>query len=228
MAISNFGELKTSLASLINRRDFATSIPDFIALFEAEFDADPRTAKHRRRICRSSSEISEEYEALPSNYLSIQSVSLATDPVQWLSYIDPDSLERLVQDKTAWEANAANEFGSDPGPPKFYSIVGTEIRYFPAPQQTYTCNFTIYERLDALADDSDTNWLLTTFPQVYLYGSALHSAPFLGADERLKMWGSLLDASIEKLMRSDPLPTNKMQLRSEVGVLTARSTRVLS
>jgi hypothetical protein len=215
MAISTYAGLKTALASLINRRDFADAIPTFIALLETDFDADPRTALHRRRICRSQSTIDSEYKTLPANYLSLQSVDLDTSPTRRLKYVEPDNLVRMKEDNTQWQAISAGNFGSEPGPPEFYSIVGTEIRFLPAPQTSYTCDLTVYERLDALAEDADTNWLLTYFPHIYLYGSALHSAPHLGADDRLDMWRSLYSDAVVKLMDSDPVKTDSSPLRMD-------------
>lgn len=220
MALSNYAGLKTAIATLLNRQDLADAIADFIALLETDFDADPSTATHRRRICRSSAVISNEYETLAANFLTIQSIGLATDPIQWLQYIDPDSMVRLTQDVEGWRSNQAADFGADPGPPKFYTIVGTEIRFFPAPEASYTCNMTVYERLNALTAASDTNWLLTYFPGIYLYGAALHSAPYLGADERLATWQTLYDQAVEKLMASDPMPTSKLPLRTELVAMT--------
>jgi hypothetical protein len=221
MTLATYANLKSALANLLNRDDLAAEIPDFIALFEADFDANPATARHRRRICRAQAEISGEYETLPSNFLAVQSIALATEPSRWLEYIDPDSLERMVQNRAAWAQIGATETGQEPAAPKFYSIVGTEIRFFPAPQTSYDCNLTVYERLARLAADGDSNWLLTYFPGLYLYGSALHSAPFLGADERAPLWQGLYEDGWAKLAASDPPPTSKTTLRTEAAALTA-------
>ena len=35
MGLSNFGELKASLAALLNRSDLTTKIPDFVTMLEA-------------------------------------------------------------------------------------------------------------------------------------------------------------------------------------------------
>ena len=221
MALSNYTELQAAIATLLNRDDLTDAIPDFITLFEADFDADPRTAHHRRRICRSTAVIENEYESLASNYLSIQSIGLETDPIRRLKYIDPDTLVGYTEDAAWWESLNTTDFSADPAPPRFYTIVGTEIRFFPAPEATYTCDLTVYERLDPLVT-ADTNWLLTYFPNLYLYGSAVHSAPYLGDDKRLETWGALYEKGVTALMASDPVPTNKAALRTElVGMATA-------
>lgn len=225
MALSTYTELQTSLAALLNRTDLTTVIPDFIALFEADFDGRPDTATHRRRICRSTATIDAEYEALATNFMGVQSISLDTDPVRRLEYIDPDSMVRLIEDQAAWEALNTIDFGSDPAPPRYYTVVGTEIRFFPAPEQEYTCLLTVYERLARLSDTVADNWLLTYFPQVYLYGSALHSAPYLTNDDRLATWGKLYEEAVAKCAASDPMQTSKLPLRTEVVGMVGRTAR---
>jgi hypothetical protein len=44
----------------------------------------------------------------------------------------------------------------------------------------------------ALSADGDTNWLLTNHPDVYLYGSLVHTAPYLKDDARIALWAGLL------------------------------------
>jgi hypothetical protein len=125
LTLATYANLKSTLANLLNRDDLSAEIAVVIALFEADFDANPATAHHRRRICRAQAEIAGEYESLPSNYLAVQSIALATEPSRWLEYVDPDSLERMVQDAAAWAQVRSAETGEGPAPPKVYSIVGT-------------------------------------------------------------------------------------------------------
>jgi hypothetical protein len=226
MALSTYADLQAALANLLGRTDLTGSIPDFIALFEADFDGRADTAMHRRRICRSSADIDSEYAALPENFMAVQSIALATDPVRRLEYIEPDSMVRLIEDQSAWEALNQAGFGADPAPPKYYTVVGTEIRFFPAPQATYSCDLTAYERLARLSPTTPSNWLSTYFPQVYLYGSALHSAPFLADDERLATWRGLYEESVAKCAGADPMQTSKLPLRTEFAGLTGRLSRV--
>jgi hypothetical protein len=217
MTLSTYAALKAALARLLNRDDLSEAIPDFVALFEADFDADPRTARHRRRICRAQATIENEYESLPADYLAVQSAALASEPVRRLKFSDPD---KLLQMKEAASSGAT-------GPPTWYSIVGTEIRFFPPPQASVLCDLTVYERLDPLVEDGQANWLLSYFPNLYLYGSALHSAPYLGADERLATWQGLYDAGVAKLMASDPEPSSQAVLRSDTAGVTTRFRETL-
>ncbi len=61
-----------------------------------------------------------------------------------------------------------------------------------------------YKAIDSLSDDSDTNWLLTSHPDLYVYGALTHSAPYLKDDERIATWGALYKSALVGLqMESD-------------------------
>jgi hypothetical protein len=225
MALSTYAELQAALAGLLGRTDLTGQIPDFIALFEADFDGRPDTATHRRRVCRSSAEITGEYEALPGGFMGVQSIALDGEPVRRLEYIDPDTMVRLIEDRDAWDqVNWVGAGGA--AAPKYYTVVGTEIRFFPAPRATYTCWLTVYERLERLSETSPSNWLLSYFPQVYLYGAALHSAPYLSDDARLAVWRELYEDAVAKCAASDPMQTGRLPLRTEFTGLTGRLGRM--
>jgi hypothetical protein len=224
MALSTYAELQAAIASLLSKTNLTASIPDFIRMCETDVDGRYDLATHRRRICRAEATINAEYELTPTDFLAVQSFRLDTDPKIQLEYIDPDSMERLIHDQEGWEANLSTDFGSSPSPPRYYTIVGTEFRFFPfTTGQSYTAQLAVYERLHPLAT-ADTNWLLEFYPHIYLYGSAIHSAPFLLADERLPVWQGLYEKACQEAARADPFPTAKTKLRTELANLNPRSS----
>lgn len=223
MALSTFAELKTSIAAWLNRDDLTAQIPDFVALFEADFDADVRTALHRRRICRSEATIENEYESLPANYLAVQSFVVDGEPVWRLEYVSPEELANRKQTQDAWrtavELDWTKAAGEGSAPPKYFSIVGTEARFLPVPTASYDALLTIYERLAKLTLDADSNWLLATYPQAYLFGSLLQASLFLTGDPRLATWQSLYDLAIQKIQTSDPTPADPNVIRADTPPL---------
>ena len=183
MALSTYAELQAALLHLLNREgdaELSAVVPDHIRMMEADFDAREIVARHRRRICRSSAEISNEYESLAVNYLSVQTIRLARARFIW------------------------------------------DLRFFPAPEQTYTCDFTVYERLPSLVTaPTHTNWLLTYYPHVYLYGSAIQS-PTLVDDPMLPVFTDRYERAVLAAARPDPTPTSNLPLRTELTGLTRR------
>lgn len=59
----------------------------------------------------------------------------------------------------------------------------------------------------AAGADTGTNWLLTNYPDVYLFGALVESAPFVRDDDRLPIWEAELQRRLDELagnVRSDP------------------------
>ena len=46
---------------------------------------------------------------------------------------------------------------------------------------------------------NQTNWLLTNYPDAYLYGALLHSAPYLQEDSRIQTWAALYQKAISDI-----------------------------
>jgi hypothetical protein len=55
-------------------------------------------------------------------------------------------------------------------------------------------------KIPALSDSNTSNWLLSEAPDVYLYGSLVHSAPYLQEDDRLGVWAQLYGAAVERVV----------------------------
>jgi hypothetical protein len=53
--------------------------------------------------------------------------------------------------------------------------------------------------LPALSDSNTSNWLLEHYPDAYLYGSLIHSAPYLKDDARLQVWAALYQSAIDAI-----------------------------
>jgi hypothetical protein len=89
------------------------------------------------------------------------------------------------------------------GKPKFFGVVGSQLRVVPIPDSSYTGELIYYSKLAKLSNSNTTNWLLTKAPDVYLYGSLLQAAPYLQDDARIQVWAGLYKAGIEELQIAD-------------------------
>ena len=177
MAITNYGTLKTEIADTLNRSDLTSVIPSFIDYAHNKLNRDLRT---RQMVQRATASIDSEYSAFPNNFLQIRDIRLNTNPVTHLEQI---TTEQQNQERQS--------HGNTAGQPKFYSVVGETFQVFPTPDTAYTGEIAYYEEIPALSSDSDTNWLLTKAPEIYLYGSLVHAAPYLKDDERIVVWQTL-------------------------------------
>lgn len=182
MALSNYSELKTSVADFLNRDDLTSVIPDFVKLAEVNINS---TLRHWRMENRATAELSGQYLATPANFLEPIRLHLESDfrPIELVSVYRLQTLRR----------NASNTTGT----PTNYALVQGEFEFFPSPDATYNVEMTYYASVAPLSDSNTQNVILQNFPDLYLYGSLSHSAPYLADDARLPVWSSLYASGIE-------------------------------
>lgn len=189
MALTTYDELKTSIGDWLNRTDLTSAIADFISLAEAQIERQLRT---RQMIVRSNADISTEYAALPGNFLETKSFKLtSTNPITPLVFQTIDALDELSRTYSAASR------------PKYFGIVGGQVRVVPVPDATYTTELIYYAQLTKLSGSVSTNWLLTASPDIYLYGSLLQAAPYLQDDARIPVWSNLYDRALTDLQTAD-------------------------
>lgn len=176
MAITNYGTLKAAIADFLNRDDLTAVIPTFIDFAQDKINRDLRT---RQMVARATANIDSQYNAFPPNFLQVRDIRLNTDPVQALEYV---SSEQQNQERSR---NATS------GRPRLFSVIGESFEVFPTPDTSYECEIAYYEKIPDMTADSDTNWLLTKSPELFVYGSLVHSAPYLKDEDKIVIWQTL-------------------------------------
>jgi hypothetical protein len=186
MALSNYTELKASIADFLNRDDLTSVIPDFIALAESQINRDIR---HWKMEARSSGQQSggDEYMQIPSDWVETIRLHLTGTGT---------SVVNLVSRDTMADKRQANEDAS--GTPRMYTHADGQFQLYPTPSTDTDFELLYYQKLPSLSSNSD-NWLLLEAPDVYLYGALLHSAPYLAEDQRVAVWAQMYGASIQRL-----------------------------
>ena len=189
MALSTYAELRTSIGDWLNRSDLSATIPDFISLAEAQIE---RTLRTRQMIVRANASFDRQYGAVPSDFLEVKSLKLtSTNPPTPLSFLTIDLLDEQSSSYTA------------SGKPKFFGVVGNQLRILPTPDGTYTTELTYFAKLTKLSNSVTTNWLLTSSPDIYLYGALLQAAPYLQDDARIQTWATLYERALNDLRTAD-------------------------
>lgn len=186
MALSNYTELKSAVASLLNRTDLTTPIIDFVSLAEAEIKR-----KLRRSEARGNYTIAASTWTLPSEIGELLSIRLDTGS---------PSLDKPLPIVTSNEGDThLARLADTAGRPQKAYLIGRKVVFIPTPDTSYTVEVTYVESLTVLSDSNPTNTVLAEAPDVYLYGAAKHSAPYLGDDSRLPLWGELFESAIHEL-----------------------------
>ena len=213
MALSTYTELKSAIANWLNRSDLTTEIgDDFIKLVESEYNSKLRI----KAMLTSKTDYSVDAEtvAVPTGFLQVRDFYIVQGTNKYsLTYMPPTQMDQV-------------KGGSTTGRPNVYTILGTNFRFAPTPDATYTATINYYKAIDALSGSTATNWILTNHPGVYLYGSLYHAANFLGGIEpnKLQNWLQLYQTGLERIERNDREDQwrgSPLQTRSDVTVAGA-------
>ena len=177
MALTTYDELKDSIADFLNRDDLTSVIPDFITLAEADMN---RGLRHWRQEKRSTAEIDTQYSAVPADFMEAIRFYITSN--------DTSPLELISQSEMV---DRRYRSGDTSGKPAYYAVTAGEIEVYPTPDGTYDAELYYYSRITALSASNTSNWVLEYFPDAYLYGALVHSAPYLKDDARTQVWASL-------------------------------------
>ena len=191
MALTNYTDLKTSIANWLNRSDLTTEISeDFIVLTEADLNSKLRV---RKMITSTSITIDSETESLPTDFLQVRDFFITSGGTKYaLKYITPAQMDQIRGSSTT-------------GMPSAYTILGDNFRFAPIPDSAHTGTLNYYAKFAALSDTNTSNYILASHPAIYLYGSLYHAANFLGGvdPQRLQQWQGMYTTAMERLERND-------------------------
>jgi len=205
----NYSQLKSTIADFLNRSDLTAVIPTFIDLAEAQME---RPLRVRQMVSRSTASIDTQYSALPADFLEAKTFKITSSrPIQPLEFLTPEQMDDRDQ-----------LFAGAPGIPKYFTIIGNQIRVAPTPDATYTAELVYVAKLTKLSDSVTTNWLLASSPDAYLYGALLQAAPYLKDDERINVWGTLYNTAIESIKLADQNGSASGLIRARVKPFGAR------
>lgn len=194
MSLATRTDLLEALADWLNRvssPELAARAPDFISLCEARLNRDPQF-RVRKMVKRATATLTSGYLALPLDYLEAKQVQVN------LTTGKPRTLTQVTED----QADTINSEGIYTEP-KHYVIVGNQLEVVPYASADLEIELAYYAKVPALTTDATTNWLLTDWPDIYLYGSLIHSAPYLRDDERIATWATAYGTAVNEAREAD-------------------------
>lgn len=192
MSLTNYTELKDAVASWLNKTNLTASIPDFIALAEAQMRREITSVGQVETYAEV--EIDDDGWPLPCSAREIAAV-----------IYDDDELPYLAPDRSG-------EF--DGHTPRHYTVIGNVLHVFPAG----TVDIRVKQKLCSLSAYVRSNWVLRDHPDAYLYGALMQAAPFLRDDERIPVWGNLFAQAIESINRVERERQTGPFLKVQAGV----------
>jgi hypothetical protein len=189
MALTTFNELTTSIGNYLNRSDLTSVIPDFITLTEAKLNRILRIRPMQKRVSTTLTS-GDAFVDLPNDFLEATQIFIDSNPNKVLNYVNANQIELENTQETS-------------GTPSQYTITGDEFQLSPIPDSNYTLKISYYAKIPALSAENTSNYLLASYPQVYLYGALLEAQPYIVNDERITVWMSLFNEAVQLINRDD-------------------------
>jgi hypothetical protein len=216
---ATFQGLCNKIADTLNRQDLTAVIPDFVVLATSRIQRDMSRVRHPYMIGRAQATVIDNYVPLPNDFVSIYQI-MFQDTTQSFVYISPDqSKDILARGWNNISSPLTDAVYNDTGVTTYYTIIGNRIRIFPSPGQTNPDQLDLwyYQRLNPLNNTTTTNWVLSRYPDLYLYGALVHSAPYLKADERIQVW----DSAYQTILKDIEVEADRA-VRSQTKLVAAR------
>jgi hypothetical protein len=220
---ADFQGICNKLADTLNRQDMTAVIPDFVTLATSRIQRDMARVKHPYMINRSQATVIDNYVPLPSDFVSIFQI-MFQDTTQNFVYVSPDQSKEVLArgwDNTSSPFLVTQNSVSATSLTTYYTIIGNRIRIFPAPTQTSPDQLDLwyYARLNPLNNQTTTNWVLSRYPDLYLYGALVHTAPYLKADERIQVW----ESAYQTILKDIEVEADRA-VRSQTKLVAARKS----
>ncbi len=186
MAISTYSELKTAVTDYMDRSDLSARQAEFVLAGEGWLNRQLRMLDMIQTATGSLS-TSVRTLALPSRYMEKVSFRL-TDPQKKLIYVTPERIGDYADLTSS-------------GEPSYYTVT-SYLEFDRIPDAAYSYSLTYY-RGYLLSGSSDTNYLLTNYPQAYLYASVKAGAVFCQDWELVKAMDVLLRAEVAQIKTAE-------------------------
>ena len=193
MSLDSYANLKLEVAAYLDRSDTSVTsggIDTFIDLAEAWFNRNLRV----RQMTDSTSALTVTSGVIthPTGWLKWKQVVMTTIPIVELD---------ITTEKAALAIDSSNQ----PGTPSKVIVRGSSSIVWPLPDSTssYTYRGIWYTAIPALSGSNTTNWLLTAYPDAYLYGSLLQStARGFQNDGRVQLWQAAFEQVVGEINAS--------------------------
>lgn len=200
MAITDYTSLQSSVANWLHRSDLTAQIPDLIALAEAKLSSDLSARAMETRTSLSVS-AGNAYVNLPSDMLEMARLTLQTNPVITLKYASADEL------------SADFPFNVS-GRPSVFAVIGGQLQLAPVPDANYNLELVYQQRIPALSNSNPSNWLLSNWPNAYLYGTLTAAQPYIANDARLTTFQALYREAVDGINGIDWYSGSTMRVRA--------------
>ena len=199
MALNNYNDLKNAVLNWMARTNDAETIAALSDLIhiaetriyygagEAPLFSPPFRCRYNEKLADIA--INAQSVTLPEDYLALRRFYQDSSPYD-LQYLQVDDF---------WNKAASPRTGT----PRYYTIEGENISFYPAPDKTYNGKLNYYSMPSRLSDTNITNPIFMRFPNLYLYAALLEAAIYVDDSNAVQNWHGLYLGAITGIQRQD-------------------------
>jgi hypothetical protein len=187
MALTTYSDLVSTVSSYLARSDLDSIIPTFVELAQLRMTRDLRT---REMLKISTTTATDNTVELPTDFLEMRDIHFQGNPPITLFYESPDKFFRDMLTTTS-------------GLPEFYTIIGYEFQFAPAPDSSKVLQLLYYAQPTFISSTVSSNLYLANYPDALLYATLAEAEPYLMNDGRIQVWATMYDRAVQNIMSSD-------------------------
>jgi hypothetical protein len=182
MCIATYTDLQAALGNWLDHSLFAARYGDFIALFEAA--ANRRLRVKEMEALATLTPAADGTVALPSDYLAYRRCTWTGQARNELRYVQPAYFQAAFPTRPA-------------DVPRFFTIESLTLKVMPLDSTPVELEY--FQKVPALASNA-TNWLLSSHPDLYLFGSLVEAELFGVNDDRAPLWKARRDEIFDEII----------------------------
>lgn len=182
--ISDYSSLVEKIQLWMDRgSDLDAQLPTFISLIEPYLNRTLRTPEMEAVTYPA---LVNGGFTLPADCLAVRSVGMNGRTLDTMS---PGELAQAY----------GTPAGILTGWPKAYAITGRAVAIGPVGGPMTNATLVYWQRIPNLTLAAPTNWLLTTHPDVYLYGALAQAAGYIDNPDGVAKWSTLFQAAVDSV-----------------------------
>lgn len=190
MSITDYAGLKSSIVDWVNRPNLDIVTGDLIQLAEAELNRELTTRQMDATVTFS---LQAGSQALPADFLA------------HISLTEPDSRagREIVFVAEDYFDGLEDE---DRGGPRVFTIVGDDLLFkpsFESADEPVDVKLRYRQALPALSDTNPSNWLLSKFPDAYLFAALAEASDYIADEARLGRYIARRDRAVQMINQLD-------------------------
>ena len=178
--LDTYEKLVESIALWLGRNDLNEQIPTFIGLAEADMSRG-MNLREQETFQDGETIANQDFLDLPDDLQIPRQLVFNTDPLRIVNIVSIDMFQAIKE--------GSGSAGEDQ--PVSATMVGDRLYLSPAPTRADPYRLYYLGRLIPLSSSNSTNRILKDAPDALLYGALMHSAPYIGDDARVQLWGTM-------------------------------------